>query len=891
MPVAKIMAIGDSLARGNDTQFGSFRTFRGKLQSLLTEGNYLTDFVGSQNLAPATGGVDPNHEGYLSAKIDSGTDNIQGKIATILASGVAVDIIILLVGWEDVLQGTSSIGGKYSTLVSSITAAKPSAKVFLCTLPPYYNKTEAETGVTYASYATLNTTIRGLAGGNVHVIDLAALGGTGSASERQAFVDTLIAQSVQAGPDVWAIGRDGGGQPPDIFGGTRILDFAAIYAIGEASLDPGASYGTGNAPGTGDLAPASKGLGTPFFRNNVSQTQNWHHAFLAPGHSAYNTGVEMRNSCTMILKTDGSWVELYAGGRVQGYYWWNTNFYNPSAPDTLPPGCVFRQQPDGITTFWKAEGYAGTEAWQHPPETGGVGFIPGGYHGVNRDAFANMAAILSCFQARLALDDPNGPNDLAQGRYLMRIGGDYQVVNSAGQRYGKDGGWDVRYDAWGYPYTVMDVGGGNYKLLTSPNWQTFGFISLRGHRVSGLGQPWSPPGVWPATPYAQAPYGLTEAQIRANPPPLPSHWTYSDPTSGFPTSDYSGTTYLFSQSGADRIAQEMFSRMVASGVMASYVDSGGSTPSLAAGISYAPRYNDQKIQPGNTLYTYADVEPSSATGAPVWLTDALGAAVVGVAYTAKLQATDGSTYSHVSGKPAWMTIASNGDITGTPTAEADKLYQITARATLNGLTTDVVLPMWLVNPPVVTTTSLPSAPAGVSYLEFLQASGTGPFAWTLTSGESALTAIGLSLAANGAVGGNTIEGSASITVRATGFTGAYDEQSYVIVIGASNAAPAITTTTMSSGTINIAYSPVTINVTGAGTIYRKKISGTLPPGMSLAENTGVVSGTPLASGTFVFTVRPESEYGVGDAVTLSITIFSAAAVPVANPFARLLGGV
>lgn len=889
MAVAKIMVIGDSLARGNDLQFGSFRTFRGKLQSLLTEGNYLVDFVGSQNLQPAVGGTDPNHEGYLSAKIDSGTDNIQGKIATILASGVAVDIIVLMVGWEDVLAGTSSIGGKYSTLVSAITAAKPSAKVFVCTLPPYYNKTEGETGATYADYATLNTTIRGLAGGNVHVIDLAALGGTGSASERQAFVDTLIAQSVQAGPDVWYVGRDGAGQPPDIFGGTRYLDFASIYAVGEASLDPNASYGTGNAPGTGSLAPVSTGLGSPFFRNNVSQTQNWHHAFLAPGHAAYNTGVEIRNSCTMILKTDGTWVELYAGGRVQGYYWWNTNFYNPNAPDTLPPGCVFRQQPDGITTFWKAEGQAGTEAWQHPPETGGVGFIPGGYHGVNRDAFANMAAILMCFQARLALDDPNGPNDIAQARYLMRIGGDYQVVNSAGQRYGKSGGWDVRYDAWGYPYTVLDVGGGNYKLLTSPNWQTFGFISMQGHRVSGLGQPWSPPGVWPQSPYAQAPYGLTEAQIRANPPPLPSYWTYTNPTSGFPTSDYSGTTYLLTQSGADRIAQAMYSKMVSSGVMDSYVDSGGSTPSLGEGISYAPRYADQKIQPGNTLYTYADVEPSTEQGGPTWLTSAMAAAVVGSAYTAQFQATEGSTFSHVSGKPSWMSIASDGAVTGTPSGPiADTTYAITVAATLNGVSVNKTFSLFLANPPAITTTVLPGASSGVLYFQVLQASGTAPFEWSVTSGEAALAAVGLSLSAGGSVQGFTIAGSASFTARATGFTGAYDEQAYTITIGGSSAAPAITSTVLASGVSGVAYSGGPITVSGSGTISVARTSGTLPPGITLASNGGL-SGTPTQPGTFVFGVTPSSQYGTGPEVTLSITVFSSSSVPPANPFAKLFG--
>jgi Putative Ig domain len=64
----------------------------------------------------------------------------------------------------------------------------------------------------------------------------------------------------------------------------------------------------------------------------------------------------------------------------------------------------------------------------------------------------------------------------------------------------------------------------------------------------------------------------------------------------------------------------------------------------------------------------------------------------------------------------------------------------------------------------------------------------------------------------------------------------------------------ITTTSLPSGTNGVAYSQ-TLGVTGGHPPYTwTKVSGTLPPGLSLAIN-GVIGGKPLASGTSVFTVR------------------------------------
>jgi hypothetical protein len=67
------------------------------------------------------------------------------------------------------------------------------------------------------------------------------------------------------------------------------------------------------------------------------------------------------------------------------------------------------------------------------------------------------------------------------------------------------------------------------------------------------------------------------------------------------------------------------------------------------------------------------------------------------------------------------------------------------------------------------------------------------------------------------------------------------------------AAPTITTTTLSNGTVGAAYS-ATLAATGDTPITWSIDSGTLPGGLSLNGTTGVISGIPTTAGTATFTV-------------------------------------
>ncbi len=80
--------------------------------------------------------------------------------------------------------------------------------------------------------------------------------------------------------------------------------------------------------------------------------------------------------------------------------------------------------------------------------------------------------------------------------------------------------------------------------------------------------------------------------------------------------------------------------------------------------------------------------------------------------------------------------------------------------------------------------------------------------------------------------------------------------------------PVITSAASASGTADIALAPFTVTASAGATTFAA--SG-LPAGLSLAANTGVISGIPTQSGTFMVAVSATNLVGTGNA-TLSLTI-------------------
>ena len=97
----------------------------------------------------------------------------------------------------------------------------------------------------------------------------------------------------------------------------------------------------------------------------------------------------------------------------------------------------------------------------------------------------------------------------------------------------------------------------------------------------------------------------------------------------------------------------------------------------------------------------------------------------------------------------------------------------------------------------------------------------------------------------------------------------------------SSSAPlAITTTSLTGGTVTEAYTATLTATGGTGSGYAWSVSaGTLPGGMTLAS-TGILSGTPTAPGTFNFTAAVTDSSQASATASLSLVI--AAAGPLTN---------
>lgn len=94
----------------------------------------------------------------------------------------------------------------------------------------------------------------------------------------------------------------------------------------------------------------------------------------------------------------------------------------------------------------------------------------------------DVQAVLAIMEARLVLDDPQGLDQRDQASYLLGLAGDYWLDIPVGLSS---------------PSTRGLIGGGRFKHVSS-EWRTFAFMTLEDGN----------------------PHALSEAQLRANPPPL-----------------------------------------------------------------------------------------------------------------------------------------------------------------------------------------------------------------------------------------------------------------------------------------------------------------------------------------------------------------------------------
>ena len=158
----------------------------------------------------------------------------------------------------------------------------------------------------------------------------------------------------------------------------------------------------------------------------------------------------------------------------------------------------------------------------------------------------------------------------------------------------------------------------------------------------------------------------------------------------------------------------------------------------------------------------------------------------------------------------------------------------------------------------ITTTSLPIATLGQPYVGVISADGgTSPFNWELLSGNLP-PGLSLSQSTGNSVtisGTPTALGTSSFSIGVTDSQDGSANKTFSITV---NPKPplAIQTKSLPDGIQGTAYS-FTLQAVNGTTPYAWIVAqgSTLPPGLSLAPGTGVISGTPTTIGTFNFTVQ------------------------------------
>jgi large repetitive protein len=312
------------------------------------------------------------------------------------------------------------------------------------------------------------------------------------------------------------------------------------------------------------------------------------------------------------------------------------------------------------------------------------------------------------------------------------------------------------------------------------------------------------------------------------------------------------------------------------------------TPTTSGTASFTVRVTDSANPAGTATQalsiTVVAVTPLAVT------TTSLPGATVGTAYSMTLAATGGTTpYTwsvSVGALPAGLSLnASTGVISGTPTTAAISTF--TVQVTDSGARTATMALSITVSaasaPLTVTTASLAGATVGTPYSQTLAATGgTPPYSWSVTVG--ALPA-GLSLnATTGVISGSpTAAGTSSFTVTVTDSAAVAGTatKALSITVSAAGTALVVATATLPVEVLGTAYSQ-TLAATGGTAPYTWSISaGALPPGLSLAASTGIISGTPLTAATGNFTVRVTDSATTAATATGALSITSSTAAGLA----------
>ncbi len=256
---------------------------------------------------------------------------------------------------------------------------------------------------------------------------------------------------------------------------------------------------------------------------------------------------------------------------------------------------------------------------------------------------------------------------------------------------------------------------------------------------------------------------------------------------------------------------------------------------------------------------------TQATGCPITISPAnLSPGNLGVPYSQQLMQVGGTgainwTISSGSLPLGMMLNTGSGLLTGSPTSAGQ--FSFTVRATdVNGCYGENSYTLQINCQSLsITPATLNPATTGSVFSQTLTLNGgSGQINWTITAG-SLPNGVSLGQGTGQLSGTPTVSGTYNFNVRATiNSTGCYVEQAYTWTINC----PTITVnpTTINSGKLGVPYSQQFTQAGGSGNVTWSLSSGPLPNNLTLS-NAGLLSGTPISSGTFPIVVRATDAYG------------------------------
>ncbi len=205
-------------------------------------------------------------------------------------------------------------------------------------------------------------------------------------------------------------------------------------------------------------------------------------------------------------------------------------------------------------------------------------------------------------------------------------------------------------------------------------------------------------------------------------------------------------------------------------------------------------------------------------------------------------------------------------------SEGSHTFEVRAEDTLGNVNAPVVSYTWTIDntAPETTISSKPSNPSAGSSASFSFA-GTDTGGSGVSSYQCRLDSASFADCASPTILTGLTLGSHTFEVRAVDAAGNIDPTpaSWTWVISCQ--AIAITPTVIENGALTRAYSQAIVVTPEGGSYSYTLIAGSLPTGLVLDGATGLITGTPLATGTFNFTIRASGGGCTGDrAYTMEI---------------------